>query len=174
VTEPTNEPVQTPPAPPAAPAPPPGAPPVPAGYAAPPPVPPGMYYDAEHGVVLPNGVVLASVGRRIGAYFLSLLLAVVTLFIGWAIWGLIVWAKGTSPAFQVLGCRCWKPATNQVADWGTMALRDGVGRIVESVFFGIGGIVSFIMFLSNRDHRSLSDMIGSTIVVYDPNGVIPS
>lgn len=179
MTDPTNQPQPTPPPPPAgAPspygAPPPGAPPVAPGYAYAPPVPPGMYYDAASGVVLPNGVVLASVGRRIGAYFLSLLLAVVTLGIGYLIWGLVVWGRGTSPAFQVLGMRCWKPATNEVATFGTMALRDIVGRIVETVFFGIGGLVSFVLFLSNKDHRSLSDLIGSTVVIHDPNGIIPS
>jgi len=155
-------------------APPPGAPPIAPGYGYIPPVPPGMYYDHASGVILPNGVVLASVGRRIGAYFLSILLIVVTLVIGWVIWGLVLWGKGTSPAFQVLGMRCWKPATNEVASFGTMALRDIVGRIVESVFFGIGGVVSFIMFLANKDHRSLSDMIGSTVVIHDPNGILPS
>jgi uncharacterized RDD family membrane protein YckC len=132
-----------------------------------------MYFDPISGLVLPNGVVLASVGRRIGAYFLSILLLIVTLVIGYVIWGLIVWAKGTSPALQVLGMRCWKPMNNEVAGWGTMALRDIIGRIVESVFFGIGGIVSFIMFLANKDHRSLSDMIGSTVVVHDPQHVLP-
>src|SRR5882757_3946258 len=63
--------------------PPPGftaAPPVPAGYgygqypaAA---VPQGMYLDQMSGLVLPEGTELASVGRRIGAYFLAIPLAI--------------------------------------------------------------------------------------------------
>ena len=78
-------------------APPPGftaAPPVPAGYGygqhpavA---VPQGMYFDQMSGLVLPDGTELASVGRRIGAWFLAIPLAIVTLGIGYIIWGLIV------------------------------------------------------------------------------------
>ncbi|MGH9100133.1 MAG: hypothetical protein ACRDV8_07885, partial [Acidimicrobiales bacterium] len=37
---------------------------------------------------LPPGVTLAPAGRRIGAYFLGLLLLIVTLVIGYVIWGL--------------------------------------------------------------------------------------
>ena len=41
-----------------------------------------MYFDPASGVLLPEGVVLASVGRRIGAWFLAIPLVIVTLFIG--------------------------------------------------------------------------------------------
>ena len=65
------------------------APPVPAGYGygqypanA---VPQGMYVDQESGLLLPEGTQLASVGRRIGAYFLAIPLAIVTLGIGYII-----------------------------------------------------------------------------------------
>ena len=47
--------------------------------------PPGMYFDQASGLNLPMGVELASIGRRIGAYFLSIPLAIVTLGIGYAI-----------------------------------------------------------------------------------------
>jgi uncharacterized RDD family membrane protein YckC len=134
--------------------------------------PPGMYYDQLSGVTLPQGTQLASVGRRIGAYFLSFLLALVTLGIGYVIWGLIAWGRGQSPAFQVLGMRCWRPETGRVAGFWWMALRDVVGGIVEGALFGILGLVSFILFLSNKDHRSLHDMIGGTLVLHDPNRVL--
>jgi len=135
-------------------------------------VPPGMYFDPAANLVLPEGVVLAPVGRRIGAYFLSILLIIVTLVIGWVIWGLILWPRGQSPAFQVLGLRCWRPEESRPAGFWWMALRDVVGRIVEGVLFGIGGLVPFIMFLSNKDHKSLSDIIGGTVVVHDPHNVL--
>src|SRR5487761_1561876 len=41
--------------------------------------PAGTYIDPVNGLILPQGVELASVGRRIGAYFLAIPLAIVTL-----------------------------------------------------------------------------------------------
>jgi uncharacterized RDD family membrane protein YckC len=153
----------------------PQAPPVPEGYgygtqavAA----PQGMYFEPTSELLLPDGVQLASVGRRIGAWFLSLLLMVVTLGIGYIIWGVIAWGKGTSPSLQVLGMRCWKPTENRVATWGTMALRDIVGTIAQGILSFITGLVSFILFLTGKRHQSLPDLIGGTVVVYDPNKVL--
>jgi uncharacterized RDD family membrane protein YckC len=154
----------------------PQAPPVPAGYGygvqQPVPVPPGMYYDPNSELLLPLGVELASVGRRIGAFFLGILLSIVTLGIGYIIWGLIVWGKGTSPALQVLGMRCWRPAEGRVASWGFMALRDIVGTIAQGVLSLITALISFILFLTGKKHQSLTDLIGGTVVVYDPNKVL--
>lgn len=150
----------------------PQAPPVPPGYGAPMAVPPGMYYDPKSELVLPVGVELASVGRRIGAYFLSVILAVVTLGIGYLIWGIVSWSKGRGPTQQVLGMRCWTPANGRVAGWGTMALRNIVGGIVQGILSFITMLVSFILFLSNKQHKSLPDMVGSTVVLYDPNKVL--
>jgi uncharacterized RDD family membrane protein YckC len=143
-----------------------------AGYGQPMVAPQGMYVDANSELVLPEGVVLAGVGRRIGAWFLSVVLSIVTLGIGYLIWGLIAWGKGTSPALQVLGMRCWKPAEGKVASWGTMALRDIVGGIAQSILSIITGLVSFILFLTGKQHKSLLDLIGGTVVVYDPNKVL--
>ena len=120
---------------------------------------------------LPPGVVLAPIGRRIGAYFLAGLLSIVTLGIGYIIWGLVVWGRGTSPALSVLKMRCIKVDTGQKATWGTMALRTIIGRIVDALF-GIMYIVSFILFLTRGDRRSIHDLIGGTVVVYDPQGVM--
>jgi uncharacterized RDD family membrane protein YckC len=173
-TDPTA--AQTPPpmAPPPTPmAPPPGAMAPPQAYGwTPPPVPAGMYLDQASGLVLPNGVVLAPVGRRIGAYFLSILLVIVTLVIGFLIWGAILWGKGTSPAFSVLGMKVWKPAENRVAGWGDMALRDIVGGIVQGILSFITLLISFILFLTGKEHKTLADMVGGTVVVYDPNKVL--
>ena len=151
---------------PAYPPPPAGAPPY--GYGA--AVPPGMYFDQESGLTLPAGTQLASAGRRIGAYFLRILLFVVTLVIGYIIWGLIAWSKGRSPAFQVLGMRAWRPATGQTASWGYMALRD----VCEVIFGAVGiiALISFIMFLANKERKTLHDMVAGTVVLSDPNKVL--
>jgi uncharacterized RDD family membrane protein YckC len=136
------------------------------------PPPPGMYLDPGSGLLLPNGVQLASVGRRIGAFFLAIPLAIVTLGIGYVIWGLVVWGQGTSPALQVLGMRCWVPENAARAGFGRMALRDIVGGIVQSILSFITGLVSFVLFLAQKDHRSLPDLIGGTVVVHDPGKVL--
>ena len=129
--------------------PPPGfpqAPPVPAGYGygqpGGQPVPAGMYWDQESGLMLPQGTVLASPGRRIGAFFLAIPLVIVTLGIGYVIWGLIVWGNGQTPALQVLGMRCFRPETNRVAGFWWMALREIVGRILEVILSIITELIS--------------------------------
>ena len=150
------------------PPPPAGAPPYGYGQG----VPPGMYFDPESGLTLPAGTQLASAGRRIGAYFLSIVLAVVTLGIGWIIWGLVVWGRGQTPALQVLGMRAWRPTEQRVASWGYMALREIIGRIVDGILSFITGLISFIMMLTGKERKTLHDMVAGTVVLYDPNKVL--
>jgi hypothetical protein len=45
---------------------------------------------------------LASPGARLGAYLLDLLFFLILFGIGWIIWSLVVWSKGTTPGHQVL------------------------------------------------------------------------
>ena len=52
----------------------------------------------------PIGVRLSSPGKRLGAYLVEGVLMVVTLGLGWLIWSLIVWAKGTTPAKSYWEC----------------------------------------------------------------------
>jgi uncharacterized RDD family membrane protein YckC len=137
-------------------------------------MPPGMYVDQASGLVLPSGTQLASSGRRIGAFFLSIPLAIVTLFIGYAIWGLIVWGNGQTPALQVLGMRCWRPETRRVAGWGWMALRETVGRIADGFLSIITEILSLILMVSRPDRRSLHDLVAGTVVLHDPDKVLGS
>lgn len=135
---------------------------------------PGLYFDPASGLNLPQGTQLASVGRRIGAFFLAIPLSIVTLGIGYLIWGVIVWGRGQTPALQVLGMRCWRPETGRVANWGWMALREIIGRIVENILSVITEIVSLIMFLSTKERRSLHDLVAGTVVLHDPNKALRS
>jgi uncharacterized RDD family membrane protein YckC len=135
-------------------------------------VPPGYFQDPGSGLTLPVGTDLASVGRRIGAFFLAFPLAIVTLGIGYVIWGLIVWGRGQTPALQVLGMRCYRPETGRVAGWGWMALRETVGRFVDAIFSVITYLVSFIFFLARGDHRCLHDLVAGTVVLRDPDKVL--
>jgi len=144
----------------------------PAVYPAVPMLPPGTYLDQASGLVLPNGTVLASPGRRIGAFFLAIPLSIVTLGIGYLIWGLIVWGNGQTPALQVLGMRCWRPEEARVATFWWMALREIVGRIVDGILSIITELVSFFFMLSRPDRRTLHDLIAGTVVLHDPDNVL--
>ena len=156
------------------------APPLPAGYgygygqypaAA---VPQGMYLDQASGLMLPEGTQLASVGRRIGAWFLAIPLIIVTLGIGYIVWGLLVWGNGQTPALQVLGMRCWRPETNRVAGFWHMALREIVGRIVDGILGFITEITSFVLMVAGKEHKALHDYVAGTVVLHDPNKVLAS
>jgi uncharacterized RDD family membrane protein YckC len=133
-----------------------------------------MYQDQESGLMLPAGTQLASVGRRIGAYFLAIPLAIVTLGIGYLIWGLIVWGNGQTPALQVLGMRCWRPETNQVPGFWIMALREIAGEILENLLGLITLITSFVLMVAGQERKSLHDHIAGTVVLYDPDKVLAS
>ena len=131
-----------------------------------------MYLDPSSGLLLPSGTQLASSARRIGAYFLSIPLVIITLGIGYMIWGAIVWGRGQTPALQVLGMRCWRPETGRVAGWWWMALREIIGRLVEGIFSFVTLLLSFILMLATREHRCLHDMVAGTVVLYDPQRVL--
>jgi uncharacterized RDD family membrane protein YckC len=154
----------------------PQAPPVPAGYGygqyGGQPAPSGMYFDQQSGLMLPEGTVLASAGRRIGAAFLAIPLTIITLGIGYVIWGLIVWGNGQTPALQVLGMRCYRPETNRVAGFWWMALREIIGRIADGILSIITGLISLIFMLTRPDRRTLHDLVAGTVVLHDPNKVL--
>ena len=154
----------------------PQAPPVPAEYGygqyGGQPVPAGMYRDQESGLVLPQGTKLASRGRRIGAYFLAIPLAIGTLIIGYIIWGLIVWANGQTPALQVLGMRCWRPDDNRVPGFWWMALREVIGGLCESILGIFTEATSFILMLTTRERKAIHDYVAGTVVLHDPDKVL--
>jgi uncharacterized RDD family membrane protein YckC len=92
---------------------------------------------------------------------------IVTLVVGDIVWGLIIWGRGQTPTQQVLGMRCWRPDDRRVATWGSMALREIIGRIVEGTL--VLGIISLVLMLTRPDRRTLHDLIAGTVVVRDPD-----
>jgi uncharacterized RDD family membrane protein YckC len=150
------------------------APAIPPGYGQYPmaAAPQGMYVDQATGVLVPDGTEMATIGRRIGAYFLAIPLAIVTLGIGYLIWGLIIWGNGQTPALQVLGMRVWRTEENRVAGFWHMALREVVGRLAESILGIITQLTSFVLFVTGRERKALHDHIAGTVVLYDPNKVL--
>lgn len=132
----------------------------PPGFPAPPP--PGPNAHPGYGYRAP----LVSNGKRFGAYLLEVVLVIVTLVIGWFIWYLIAWSNGQTPAKQVLKMRCMKVDSGQPATWGTMALRELVGKmILGNITFGITTIVSAFMILLTDERQGIWDKIAGTVVV---------
>ena len=164
------------------------------------PTPTGMYLDQQSGLMLPQGTQLATPGRRIGAFFLAIPLVIITLGIGYLIWGLIVWPNGQTPALQVLGMRCFRPEDNRVAGFWWMALREIVAGFSEGTLTGgagtsagqagtsaggagrsaggtgalgaIIGLISLILMLTRPDRKTIQDLVAGTVVLYDPNNVL--
>ena len=138
--------------------------------------PPGQWAPAyappTGGLQLPEGVQLASVGRRIGAWFLAIPLAIVTLGVGYVIWGAVVWGRGQTPALQVLGMRCWRPDSRSVPGFWRMALREIIGRFVEGILSIITLLISFILFLTRDDRQSIHDLVAGTVVLHDPQQLL--
>jgi uncharacterized RDD family membrane protein YckC len=117
-------------------------------------------------------VQLASIGRRVGAYFLAIPLSIVTLGIGYIIWGLIVWPRGQTPALQVLGMRCWRPETGRIAGFWWMALREIVGRILEGILSIITLLTSFVLMCATRERKCIHDFVAGTVVLHDPEKIL--
>jgi uncharacterized RDD family membrane protein YckC len=132
----------------------------------------GMPIGQADGLNLPEGVKVANPGRRIGAFFLSMVLSIVTLGIGYLIWGIIVWGRGQTPALQVLGMRCWRPKAGRAAGWWRMAVREIIGNLVENILSIITLVISFLMMLSSADHKCIHDAVAGVVVVHDPNKVL--
>ena len=154
----------------------PQAPPVPAGYGygqyAEELVPVGMFLNEESGLLLPQGIQLASVGRRVGAFFLTIPLVIVTLGIGYIIWGVNAWGNGQTPALQVVGMRCWRPDARRVPGWWRMALREVVGFIAEGLLGFITLLLSFVLMVTSHERKALHDYVAGTVVVLDPIKVL--
>jgi uncharacterized RDD family membrane protein YckC len=140
------------------------------GYPLVPQVPSGFYYHELSGLIIPDGTEVATVGRRIGAFALNYVLFVVTLGIGYYIWGAITFANGQTPVQRVLRLQVWRSQERANATWGTMFLRQ-LSHVVIAFIPGLQ-LTSFLKFATGKEHRALHDSIASTIVLYDPHRIL--
>lgn len=160
------------PEPPPPPAPPPPPPP-PGGV-----MPPGPAYRPAQATPLPPGVVISTPGKRLGAFALDLLLFVVTLGIGYVVWWFIMFQYSQTPAKALLKMKTVKKDTGLRANYGTMVVRELVGKwllwyfVIGSACLGLGSFVLSFMLLWDKDRQQLWDKIASTIIVDDPNNVL--
>jgi uncharacterized RDD family membrane protein YckC len=144
-------------------------PPPPPPPSTPPPVPPAGAVYARGRAPLPPWLTLSSGAKRFGAFLLDVLLAIVTLIIGWLIWAIILWGHGQTPAKQLLRMRIVDLNTGRGASWGPMALRELVGRwLLGNVTCGISTLVGGVMILSDERRQAIWDKIANTVVVEDP------
>jgi uncharacterized RDD family membrane protein YckC len=117
-------------------------------------------------------VKLSSAGRRFAGQLLTLVLVLVTLFVGYLIWAIIAWTRSTTPAKQVLRMKVVNAKTMQPATTGQMWMRQVVLALVltfvSAMTFGIVGLVDALMVFSEKRQRLL-DRLAETYVVDDPH-----
>lgn len=134
---------------------------------APPSVPPGMYFDPESRLILPQGVRLRSIGRVTAAYLTAVLLFIVTLGIGYIIWSVVAWGRGQTPAQRLYGLRCWKPETHRPASRRQMALRQ-----VSGLLFNGELLMGVFILVNSTGMASVGDFLLGTVVLHDPDDAL--
>ena len=112
---------------------------------------------------------LASPGARLGSHLLELLLAVVTLGIGWLIWSFIIWGQGTTPGHKILKQYIVNEKTGKEFTWGQMFVREFLIKgilvpLLSAISFGIVYLVDSLM-VTRDDRKTLHDRICGSIVV---------
>ena len=86
----------------------------------------------------------ASLGRRIGALGLTVLLLAGTLVVGWLVWSVVEWRNGRTPSYRVLGLRVVRLSDARPAGLGRSLVRSGICcplLVVPTVL--IGALVGF-------------------------------
>ena len=86
-------------------------------------------------VVINYPFVKATPQHRLGAVVLDSVFCVLTLYIGYIVWALIVWGQGQTPGKQVLKIRVYSADTGRPASWGHMAVRQFLIPISLSFLF---------------------------------------
>ena len=117
-----------------------------------------------------KGVKVAGLGRRVGAFFLDIVLILVTLIIGYIIWWLFTLRHGQTPGKQLLGIRVVR-TDGTPSRWGWTFIREFVIKgvvvgILDSVLV-VAGIVDLLWAFWDKDRQTLHDKIMKTVVVDD-------
>ena len=112
-----------------------------------------------------GGVVPCDNGVRFGAFMLDILLAIVTCFIGWLIWSIVLWGQATSPAKKMLGLQVVDIQTGAPATMQQMLLRELVGKMILGSVTGVVSIVSAVLILIQPSRQGVWDYIAKTTVV---------
>lgn len=118
----------------------------------------------------PQGVTIANPWKRFGSWFLEALLSVVTLGIGWLIWGAMVGSRGQTPAKQLLKLRVVRLSNHKPVGLGTMFWVRGLvaGWVAYFAILFTLGVLLFMPFW-DRNNQNLWDKVSGTVVVDDPD-----
>jgi RDD family len=116
----------------------------------------------------------ASLGRRIGALGLTVLLLVATLVVGWLVWSMVEWRHGRTPSYRLLGLRVVTRDGARPIGLVRSFLRSGVCCLVLIVPTVVIGSVVLLCFafgasppdgLFSEPRRAPWDMLTSTTVL---------
>jgi len=133
----------------------------------PPPVPPGMWFDRDTWLILPQGVRPASKGRVAASYALAIGLFIATLGAGYLVWAAVAWGRGQTPAQRLLGLRCWRRDSGRVAGRRHMALRQVTGLFLNGEM-----LMGPLIWLGSKELNSVGDIFAGTVILYDPNQLL--
>ena len=132
----------------------------------------------------PEQLQTASPGRRLGGWALDILVATVTLGVGWLVWFLIVAQRGQTPGKQMLGMYIMREDGSRAGGWYTI-LREivikGLFNVGISVLSGATNGVGSLLWIPaalwctwDRERQCLWDKVASTYIAYSPAGYRPS
>jgi uncharacterized RDD family membrane protein YckC len=112
--------------------------------------------------------VKANPQHRLGAVVLDSVFCVLTFYIGYIVWALIVWGQGQTPGKQILKIRVYSKDTGRPATWGHMAVRQFLIPMAFSIVFWIpaiifGGLAGMIQDPLNQD--SFDTTVGVGIIL---------
>ena len=121
----------------------------------------------------------ATPGRRLSGALLDSLILILTLYLGWLIWFVIVAPRGQTPGKQMLGMYVMREDGSR-AGGGYGWLREIVvkhllfGSIVSTITLGFGILLAAVWCTWDRERHCLWDKVTSTYVAYSPRGYRPS
>lgn len=134
----------------------------------PPPPPPSWSGGSSVPAGASPAVAPVSVGTRVGASLLDVLLMIVTLGIGWLVWAVVLLKQSTSPAKKMMGLVVADVNTGAPATMTQMVLREIVGKWVLGSVTGVVSLASFVMLFVTPNRQAVWDYIGTTTVVRRP------
>ena len=111
-----------------------------------------------------GGYMVATAGQRIWAAVLDGLLMLVTLWIGWFIWSIVLFKQSTSPAKKMMGLQIVDVNTGGPATMQQMLLREILGKWILGSVTGVIHLASAVMIFVMPKRQAVWDFIGSTTV----------
>jgi uncharacterized RDD family membrane protein YckC len=119
------------------------------------------------------GIATATPARRLGGYLLDGVLLVVTLFIGWLIWFIIVAPRGQTPGKALVSTYVMREDGTIAGGWSMWGREFLVKTVLFgfiNFFVGLASTVASLWCLWDTDRQCLWDKIMGSYVAYSPVG----